>query len=96
MVTLDLKDSDSLSRAYQVLGVEWTLDLQVVDDFVRRWPVDMGLCGTRLTSGYQVISLPLMSLKLWHSLYASLIGWSCIFAFKNSSDLITKLKRSKA
>ena len=40
--------ADSLSRRHQVLGLEWTLAQEVVDDLVARWMATVDLFVTAL------------------------------------------------
>ena len=40
--------ADSLSHRQQVLGSEWTLAQEVVDELVARWPVTVDLFATAL------------------------------------------------
>ena len=51
--------ADSLSRRQQVLGSEWTLALEVVDELVARWPATVDLFATALNYWLPVFFSPL-------------------------------------
>ena len=46
--------ADSLSRASQVIGSEWTLHQEVFDSINHRWPVTVDLFDTNLNFRRQV------------------------------------------
>ena len=50
--------ADSLSRANQVLGSEWTLVQEVVRDLLRRWSANIDLFATRLNHRLPVYFSP--------------------------------------
>ena len=51
--------ADSLSSRHQVLGSEWTLAQEAVDDLLRMWPVTVNLFATSLNFWLQVYFSPL-------------------------------------
>ena len=51
--------ADSLSHCQQILGSEWTLAQEVVDELVARWPVTVDLFATALNYWLPVYFSPL-------------------------------------
>ena len=51
--------ADSLSGCHQVLGSEWTLAQEVVDELVARWPVTVDLFASALNYHLPVYFSPL-------------------------------------
>ena len=49
--------ADALSRPNQVIGSEWTLHQEVVDQLVHRWPAMIDLFATSLTARLPVLLL---------------------------------------
>ena len=71
--------ADSLSRANQVVGSEWTLCQEVVNKLLRRWPATVDLFATSLNYRLQVYFAPLQDpmsagtdafLQSWNGLQA--------------------------
>ena len=52
--------ADSLSRTHQVIGSEWTLHQDVVNDLLQRWPATVDLFATALNFRLSVYLAPLL------------------------------------
>ena len=68
--------TDSLNCSHRVLGLEWTLAQEVVNELVARWPVTVDLFTTALNYRLLVyFSPPLQSHGSGHRCLSSGLGW---------------------
>ena len=77
--------ADALSRPNQVIGSEWTLHQEVVDQLVHRWPAVIDLFATSLTARLQCIShRPLIHGQRGRMLFSNLGTISKLMPFLRS------------
>ena len=72
--------ANSLSRHQQVLGSDWTLAQEVVDELVARWPSDIDLFTTALNYRLPVYFSPLND-PMAAGTDAFLQVWDCLQAY---------------